>query len=150
MKKKGIIVLVVLVLMQLIRPEINTEKDGTNHISNVFDMPLPIKEILKNSCYDCHSNSTKPVWYDTVAPFSWMISNHVTSGKEHVNFSEWLQYNEYQKKFIINKLIQSVEQHTMPTKGYLTMHKEAALSKEQQQLLVQWFKSLKKIKNENS
>lgn len=144
MIKKGIIVLIAFVLIQLIRPKKNESKDTTDHISNEFDVPVAIAEILQTSCYDCHSNYTNEVWYDKVAPVSWIVSNHINSGKEHVNFSEWMGYNAHQKKFIIAKLIQSVARNTMPTKGYVMLHKQAALSKEQQELLKEWFQTLKK------
>jgi len=142
--KKGIIVVVVLVLIQLIRPAKNDSKNDTNHISAAFNLPVQVEEILQTSCYDCHSNNTKKVWYASVAPISWMVANHVNKGKEHVNFSEWMGYNQDQKKYIVDKLIASIKQHTMPTKGYIMMHKDAALSQKQQQVLVEWFQTLKK------
>jgi len=143
-RRKGIIGLVVLVLIQFIRPTKNDSNASDNHISKEFNVPESVEIILKTSCYDCHSNYTEKVWYADVSPVSWMLSKHVKSGKEHVNFSEWMGYNKHQKEFIKSKLLQCMEQQTMPTKGYVMLHKEAALSKKQQQVLVKWFQTLKK------
>ncbi len=48
-----------------------------------------VMEVLRSSCYDCHSNETRWPWYSRVAPVSWRIAQHVEKGREHINFSEW-------------------------------------------------------------
>jgi hypothetical protein len=41
------------------------------------------------ACFDCHSNETEQPWYSHVAPISWATSDHVTSGRSKLNFSEF-------------------------------------------------------------
>ena len=41
------------------------------------------------ACYDCHSNQTKVMWFEKVAPLSWWIKGHVDDGRGALNFSEW-------------------------------------------------------------
>jgi hypothetical protein len=43
------------------------------------------------ACYDCHSNESKPYWWEKVAPLSWWITNHVKGGRKALNFSECTQ-----------------------------------------------------------
>lgn len=46
------------------------------------------RELAVVACYDCHSNQTRPEWYEDVAPISWWIANHVNDGRAALNFSE--------------------------------------------------------------
>jgi len=43
--------------------------------------------ILDRSCQDCHSNHTNWPWYRHVAPVSWIVSKHVSEGREMLDFS---------------------------------------------------------------
>lgn len=47
------------------------------------------RELAVRACYDCHSNETQYPWYSNVAPLSWWLSNHVTEGRQLLNFSEF-------------------------------------------------------------
>ena len=49
-----------------------------------------VSEILARSCQDCHSNRTNWPWYGQVAPISWIISKHVSEGREKPGFSAWV------------------------------------------------------------
>jgi heme-binding protein len=66
-----------------------------------MEIPEDVKNILKNSCADCHSNYTKYPWDSGIAPVSWYLAQHVNMDKEHFNFSEWNVYNKNQKTHII-------------------------------------------------
>jgi hypothetical protein len=46
------------------------------------------RELAVAACYDCHSNETKKVWFEQIAPISWWITNHVAEGRAALNFSE--------------------------------------------------------------
>jgi len=47
------------------------------------------RQLAVTACYDCHSNETRTAWFEDIAPISWWITNHVTEGREKLNFSEW-------------------------------------------------------------
>jgi hypothetical protein len=47
------------------------------------------RELAVRACFDCHSNETKVLWFEKVAPLSWWIKNHVDEGRAALNFSEW-------------------------------------------------------------
>ena len=142
MKKVVLGILVVLVLIQFIRPEKNQSKDGTNDITTVMQVPENVKEIIKTSCADCHSNYTKYPWYSEIAPVSWYLAQHVNEGKELLNFSEWAAYNKDQKSHILKDLDEELEEHEMPLKSYLLLHKEAEMTNEQYAILLSWLKSI--------
>ncbi|WP_456376760.1 heme-binding domain-containing protein [Lutibacter sp.] len=142
MKKVLLGVLVVLVLIQFIRPEKNVSKDETNAITTVLEVPIEVKTIIQTSCADCHSNNTKYPWYSEIAPVSWYLAQHVNEGKEHLNFSEWATYNKNQRSHIIKDLEEELEEHEMPLKSYLILHKEAEITKEQYTILINWVKTI--------
>ncbi len=45
------------------------------------------------TCFDCHSNQTKVLWFEKVAPLSWWITGHVDDGRDALNFSEFTQHH---------------------------------------------------------
>ncbi len=102
-----------------------------------------IKTILKASCYDCHSNESAYPWYTNIAPFSWLVKNHINEGRQHLNFSEWGTYSIEKSDHKLEECIDEVEEGEMPLSSYTLMHKEAELSKEQKEALMHWFISIR-------
>jgi hypothetical protein len=47
------------------------------------------RELAAVACYSCHSNETKVMPFERVAPIQWYIANHVKEGRGALNFSEW-------------------------------------------------------------
>ena len=93
--------------------------------------------ILKRSCWDCHSNDTFWPWYANIAPFSWTISRHVKVGRHYVNFSIWNTYTPEQKDKKLTAIYKSV--HTaMPLSSYTQIHKKAILTKQDRDMLRSW------------
>ncbi|WP_372800302.1 heme-binding domain-containing protein [Lutibacter sp.] len=142
MKKVLLIMLVLVVVMQFIRPEKNNSKDYTNDISTVVHVPNDVQEILKTSCADCHSNNTVYPWYSEIAPVSWYLASHVNDGKKHLNFSEWTSYNQNQQSHIKKDLEEVMEENEMPLKSYLIVHKDAKLSAKQHEILSNWIQTI--------
>ena len=54
--------------------------------------PPDVAVVLRQSCYDCHSNETRWPWYSSVAPIAWVIAHGVERGRQELNFSEWTAY----------------------------------------------------------
>lgn len=68
----------------------------------------------------------------------------MNNGKEHLNFSEWANYNNNQKEHIVKDLKEVIESHEMPLKSYLLLHKESELTEDQYGLLLDWVHSISK------
>jgi hypothetical protein len=66
--------------------------------------PEKIRTLLKNACYDCHSNETVYPKYAFIAPVSWSVKSHVNEGREHLNFSVWGTYNKDLKENMLLNL----------------------------------------------
>src|SRR6516162_1130853 len=69
--------------IQLIRPTL-----ANPPVTADLDAPAEVKQILKTSCYNCHSNETKLPWCDHLAPGYWLFARDVTEARKHLNFSE--------------------------------------------------------------
>ena len=142
MKKKfrlSIVILVILFgLIQFFQPEKNTGTIGADHLFNQVAVPSEIQDILKNSCADCHSNQTRYLWYDNIAPASWLVSNHVKDGKKHLNISEWGKASEIDKVTFLDNIVTEVEEGRMPMKSYTLLHREARLNDKQKADLIAW------------
>lgn len=106
---------------------------------DIYKTPDDIKVILKNACYDCHSNETEYPDYSYVAPISWTVKDHINDGREHLNFSEWGSYNKDLKQNAIEKTISTVRDLQMPLPSYIGYHPKANLTTEQRKALENYF-----------
>lgn len=133
-----LLILTGFVIIQFFQPEKNLGEHGSDDILAVHKVPADIAGILKESCYDCHSNVTRYNWYHKLAPVSWMINDHVVEGKDELNFSEWGNEDFYDKITSLEEISQETERKTMPLKSYLIMHRKAKLNEEQIEAIRQW------------
>ncbi|MBW2937592.1 heme-binding domain-containing protein [Aureisphaera sp. CAU 1614] len=132
-----ILALLALVVIQFIRPEKNL--GGYESVAFFESETKPSQEvrgILKNNCYDCHSNHTNYPWYAEIAPFSFYLDDHVRHGKGELNFSEWENFSAKKKDHKLEEVFEEVEKGEMPLDSYTWIH--GNLSKEDQKLLLQW------------
>jgi len=113
--------------------------DRTNPpVTGELAAPDPVREVLRASCYDCHSNETVWPWYSRVAPVSWRIAGHVEDGRRHLNFSEWDRLSEEDRAEAREEIWEEVEEGNMPLPDYLRMHPEAVLTDSQTDVLRRW------------
>lgn len=124
----------------------NQPVDKKENFVDARKSPEKIRTLLKNACYDCHSNETVYPKYAFIAPVSWSVKSHVNEGREHLNFSVWGTYNKDLKENMLTKSVQTIQNKTMPMPGYIVYHKEANLSEAERALLIQYFEEMLKTK----
>ena len=135
--------LAIFLLIQLKRPEKNISVTSENTtFATAYKVPEQVNTVLSNSCYDCHSNNTKYPWYSEVQPMASLMEEHIVDGKEKLNFDELSSYGPRRTKSKFKQIINQIQQNKMPLESYTLMHQSTALSKEEQQLLVDYFNSL--------
>lgn len=100
--------------------------------------PAEVVEILRSSCFDCHSNETVWPWYAWIAPASWTVTEDVAGGRSRLNFSEWEDLREGFQRRHARKVVERIEAGEMPMPRYLWLHPGAAVSDEQLQVLRAW------------
>ncbi len=124
--------------IQFWQPQKNLAEENSNDFLHSCEVPENIATILKESCYDCHSNNTHYLWYHKIAPVSWMVDRHIQEGKQEVNFSEWRKLDIYDQIKMLDEITREVERKTMPLKSYKLMHPKARLSDAQLKSLEEW------------
>ena len=143
LKKILLWTVVVLVAIQFIPVDrINPPVKKSENFVDVFNTPPKIAALLKNACYDCHSNETVYPDYAYIAPISWSIKSHVNDGRRHLNFSTWTTFNKDLKKGMLEHSAERVQNRMMPMPGYIPYHDEANLSNADRKLLAEYFTSI--------
>lgn len=139
-KKIGIALLAILVIIQFIRPEKNQSNDQTYHVSTKYPIPTEVNNILESACYDCHSNQTRYPWYAEIQPSAWWLANHVKEGKQKLNFSTFTNLPVAVQNHKFEEVIEMVKEGEMPLKAYtwLGRHSDAKLTDAQRVLLTSW------------
>jgi cytochrome c551/c552 len=137
-----LIFLIVVVTIQFI-PNDKPEVVPTNENDLIYNNQLPenISVMLKESCYDCHSNETIYPWYSNIAPVSWLVVRDIKLGRDELNFSHWESQSKIDKAKNLDKIIDEVTDENMPMPIYTIMHANAKLSDDDRQLLAKWAES---------
>ncbi|MBT8183955.1 MAG: heme-binding domain-containing protein [Eudoraea sp.] len=140
LKKIGLVLLVILVIIQFFRPEKNDSNDQTYALAKIYEMPENVQKTLKVACNDCHSNLTKYPWYSKVQPVAWWLNDHIKHGKGDLNFSEFTNMPIAVQNHKFEEIIEMVEEHEMPLPSYTNfgLHPEANLSEEERKMLIEW------------
>jgi Haem-binding domain len=141
LKKIGLGLVAILVILQFIRPTKNEGMALTeNDILHFDSVPADVQKILETSCYDCHSNHTTYPWYTNIQPVGLWMQWHVNEGKEELNFSEFNTYKPKRQKHKFEEISEVIEEDEMPLWSYTLIHTETKLSPEQKTLLTNWAK----------
>lgn len=143
MKRKlqwiGISAAIGFILIQFVTPEkTNPAVDQSLTIAAQAEFTPPISTMIKASCFDCHSNETRWPWHCYIAPVSWLVADDVTSGRRHLNFSEWGKYPKSKKVLKLGQIYEQVSKGEMPLWKYLIMHPNAKLSAADRDSILNW------------
>lgn len=139
----GIGALTALLLLQIYRPAKNiSSTTSPNDIVSTHQVPENVASILHQACYDCHSNNTNYPWYSNFQPVRLWLDDHVNEGKDELNFSEYATYTTKRKLKKLKEIVHELEEGDMPLNSYTWIHKEAVLTPEQKQNIIDWAKGL--------
>ncbi|WP_394775640.1 heme-binding domain-containing protein [Flavobacterium sp.] len=142
-KKRAIIISLVILFgvvlaMQFFRPVIINPP-----VTGDVKVPHEVQTILKNSCYDCHSNQTNLSWYDKIVPVSWLVAQHIKEGRSGLNFSKWDELSPADQKAKLWESINQISQGAMPLASYTLAHPQAKLSQKDIKVLQNYIWSLR-------
>ena len=104
-----------------------------------YSGPPDVEAILRESCYDCHSNETKWPLYSWVAPMSWLVAKDVEKGRRELNFSEWNDLSMGRQFAKEKQIWDEVNSGEMPLQFYVLLHPSARLTAEDKAVLRDWF-----------
>jgi len=135
-KKTLFVIVIILVGIQFI--PINKSNPIVDQNLSLHTDPQ-VMNILKKSCYDCHSNETKYSIYADIAPLSFGIESHISDARKALNFSIYKEIPDDIKRARLQRAIKTIKNGMMPLSSYLMFHDEAKMSKEEKQVLLKWF-----------
>src|SRR5579872_2869071 len=116
--------------IQFIRPTIS-------HPQVTADLKAPpeVKQILRNSCYDCHSNETHLAWFDQIVPAYWLVANDVNRGRSRLNFSDIGKLPAAQQTGALYEAVNQIQLGAMPLANYTRLHRAAIMTPAQIEML---------------
>ncbi len=109
--------LVVFVAIQFIRPTISHPP-----VTGDLAAPPEVAQVLRNSCYDCHSNETRLAWFDQIVPAYWLVVNDVKDARRVLNFSEIGSLPAAQQKAALYDAVNQIQLGAMPLAAYTRLH----------------------------
>ena len=138
-KKILVVFVAAIIVLQFIRPGLNKSNQVlTTDIAKVVTIPDNVLSLLKNACYDCHSNNTDYPWYSNFQPMGWLLAYDIKRAKNELNFSEFGAYSQRRQLSKLDGIANSIKDDIMPLKSYKIMHKSAQLSTDEKSRLINW------------
>ncbi len=120
-------ILIVLVVLIVVAQLVPVTRDNPP-IQSDFNDNAAVKQVLKKSCYDCHSNESVWPWYSYVAPVSWLVASDVHEARQKINFSNWGLMPATKQKLAPQNMLDEIDEGGMPLPIYLIMHSNAKLT----------------------
>src|SRR6185369_443163 len=96
--------LAVFVALQLVNPRLYSPP-----VTAELQAPAEVKRILKTSCFSCHSNEPQLLWFDRIAPASWLVASDVYEARRHLNFSEIGKLPAAQQKAALYEAVNMIQ-----------------------------------------
>ena len=143
-KKILLFLLAAFIVIQFFHPKPNkTKGEQLNYIGKTFFIPEDVKAILGKACNDCHSNNTRYPWYSNIQPVDWWMTGHITKGKKGMNLDEYTNKRLRYQYHKMEDLIEQVKEGDMPLDSYTWIHKNAILSTDEKQKVLDWAQAVR-------
>jgi hypothetical protein len=142
--KKIIIIIIaslffIFIIIQFFPPKKNDNLvNPQNDIVFKLEIPTAVKKKIVDACYDCHSDKTVYPIYNRIAPVSWKLAYDIRRAKEHLNFSEWANYDRKTQIKLLSKICDELKAGEMPLKSYVFMHSKAVINPDELNQICQW------------
>lgn len=130
--------IVIIVVVCLIAAQFIPVDRSNPPVTSDLTAPAAVHDVLRQSCYDCHSNETVWPWYSHIAPISWLVAFDVHEGRDHLNFSEWGNYPTDSQSRMKRAIWAAVDEGEMPPIQYLPAHPDARLDDQDKSILRNW------------
>lgn len=100
--------------------------------------PEEIADILKKSCFDCHSFRTEWSLPAYIAPLSWAAAARVSRGRNALNFSEWDHADPTASAHRMRAIRRTVIEGIGHQRLYYTLHPQSRMSAAESTMLLNW------------
>lgn len=141
MKKVLIIIIVAFILIQFFPIDKNNPVATPQmDFLKIKNTPEKTANLIRNACYDCHSNETKYPWYANTQPFGWFLESHIKEGRKELNFSTFATYETKRQIKKLKEAVEMMEKNEMPLDSYVILHPEAKLNAADKKQVIDYFK----------
>lgn len=110
-------------LFQFVRPELTNPSATAD-----FEVPSNVKQILRKSCYACHSNETRLSWFDKIVPAYQLVAHDVKMGRMVLNFSELGAQPKAHQNAVLFEAVSQIQMGAMPLSRYTRLHPDAVVT----------------------
>lgn len=142
-----LIPLVIFIGLQFFRPEEIVQGMVTPDLANI---PKPVSDILRASCFDCHSSKAELRWYDKMTPANFLVASHIREGRAALDFSRWSSWPKAQQNSILYYSVNKILSGEMPISSYAAVHPSTKLSNAQINILKNYARSVAPRKTADS
>jgi hypothetical protein len=145
MKKKTIVLSVLILIVglaQLVKPDDMKRYENNVRMEDLAGIPKDINEILRNSCFNCHSSSPELKWYDKITPANFLVASHFRRGTEVLNFTDWARMPMAKRKALLYYAVNKIRSGEMPLSSYTLVHRSARLNENQVQVIMSYLTSI--------
>jgi Haem-binding domain/Cytochrome P460 len=122
----GVLAVLTFLGLQFVRPELSNPP-----VTADLQAPPEVKQILRNSCYNCHANETRLPWFDRIVPAYWLAARDVKEARSHLNFSELGAQPAAKQKGTLIEAVNFIQLGAMPLPSYRAVHPGSVVTTEQ-------------------
>lgn len=90
------------------------------------------------TCYDCHSDTTRYPMYFYIQPTRFLMESHIATGKKNLNFNEFRNYSSKKQNNKLDRIMKQKKSDDMPLSSYSLIYRDALLSNNQKQEVINW------------
>jgi cytochrome c len=139
------VLLAVSITLSAVHPWGNLRASRHSPLLEGSTVPPEVRQVLETKCGDCHSGNTHWPAYSRLAPGSWLVERDVYKGRNHLDMSQWTQYDAQSQIDLLTKIGSEARSGGMPVSQYLLLHPGKRLSDAEAQLIYDWARSERKL-----
>ncbi len=125
---RGFLVVVAVLLLLFVGVQFARRPLANPPVTAEIQAPPEVKQILRNSCYNCHSNETRLPWFDRVVPAYWLVSHDIREARRHLNFSTIGAKPPALQKAELFEAVNQIQLGAMPLPSYTLVHHGAVVT----------------------
>ena len=107
---------------------------------------MKVEPIFKSKCLDCHSSQTTYPWYYQIPVVNYLINSDIKEARSHIEMSKGFPFGSHSTPLKdLQEIEKSILSSSMPPFKYRALHRNAALTKAELELIISWTKSSKNL-----
>jgi hypothetical protein len=105
-----------------------------------------VEPIFKNKCFDCHSSQTTYPWYYQIPGVNYLINSDIKEARSHIDMDKGFPFGSHSTPLKdLGEIEKSILDKSMPPLKYRVLHKNAAITKTEVEIIMDWTKSSKNL-----